>query len=182
MASILRDLPEPPLLINPELPPELGRIISKALEKDRDLRYQSASELRADLKRLKRDTDSGRSAAVASVSITPKPETRGRPLWPWAAGIAVLAAAIAAFLLSRPLPPPRIVSTTQITNDRLTKSPPFLTDGSRLYFSRIGASFVPEAYQVSTKGGQSLSLPIELKNAMLLGPVPRSLGVSGWKL
>jgi serine/threonine protein kinase len=58
MASILRDLPEPPIRVNPALPTELGRIIGKALEKDRDLRCQSASELRADLKRLKRDTDS----------------------------------------------------------------------------------------------------------------------------
>jgi serine/threonine protein kinase len=62
--AILTQAPTSPVRLNPELPDELERIINKALEKDRDLRYQSASELRADLKRLKRDTSSGRQAAV----------------------------------------------------------------------------------------------------------------------
>jgi hypothetical protein len=55
--------------VNPELPPELGRIINKALEKDRDLRYQNAAELRGDLKRLKRDTDSHASVAASAVGL-----------------------------------------------------------------------------------------------------------------
>ena len=58
--SILNKMPVPPLRINPDLPPKLEETINKALEKDRDLRYQSASDLRADLRRIKRDTDSGR--------------------------------------------------------------------------------------------------------------------------
>ena len=63
--AILERAPTPPGRVNPDLPPELERIIGKALEKDRKLRYQSASDLRADLQRLKRDTDSSRSAVVA---------------------------------------------------------------------------------------------------------------------
>jgi Tol biopolymer transport system component/predicted Ser/Thr protein kinase len=65
--AILNRTPVSPVRLNPEVPPKLEEIINKSLEKDRDVRYQSAADLRADLKRLKRDTDSGRSASVAAV-------------------------------------------------------------------------------------------------------------------
>jgi serine/threonine protein kinase len=68
--AILNKPPTRVLRINPDLPPKLEEIIFKALEKDRELRYQVASEMRADLKRLKRETDSGHSAeAVARASM-----------------------------------------------------------------------------------------------------------------
>ncbi len=71
--AILNRAPTAPVRLNPNLPAELERIINKALEKDRDLRYQVASEMRGDLKRLKREIDSGKSssASVVEPPITP---------------------------------------------------------------------------------------------------------------
>ncbi len=67
--AILNRAPASPVRVNPELPDELERLINKALEKDGQLRYQSAADLRSDLARLKRDTDSARSAAAVSAAI-----------------------------------------------------------------------------------------------------------------
>jgi serine/threonine protein kinase len=64
--KILHSAPVAPITLNPAVPPEFERILNKALEKDRDVRYQVAAELRADLKRLQRETDSGRTAAAQS--------------------------------------------------------------------------------------------------------------------
>jgi eukaryotic-like serine/threonine-protein kinase len=66
--SILDSSPPAALRLNPDVPPDLERIINKALEKDRNLRYQTAADLRTDLARLKRDYDSGRSSSVAASS------------------------------------------------------------------------------------------------------------------
>ena len=73
--SILHEVPVPPVRLNPDLPPKLEEIINKALEKDRNLRYQHATDMRADLQRLKRDTDSDRILALEV------PAARSRKLW-----------------------------------------------------------------------------------------------------
>ena len=67
--GILNRAPVPPLRLNPKLPPKLEDVISRSLEKDRDLRYQSAAELKSELKRLKRDTESGRERVAESGAI-----------------------------------------------------------------------------------------------------------------
>ena len=81
--AILNRQPLSVLSLNPDLPPKLEEIINKALEKDREVRCQTASELRADLKRLKRDTDSGK---VAAEKLKPKP----RRLWLWAVALLLI--------------------------------------------------------------------------------------------
>jgi serine/threonine protein kinase/tetratricopeptide (TPR) repeat protein len=80
-AAILHDVPRSLARLNPQLPPELERIINKALEKDPELRYQSASDLRSDLARLKRDTDSGRTP-VPSRTDQPRGTAVGPPAAP----------------------------------------------------------------------------------------------------
>ena len=73
--AILNRAPTAPVRLNPNLPAELERIINKALEKDRELRYQVASEMRADLKRLKREVDSGKSSAASSAALAAIPSS-----------------------------------------------------------------------------------------------------------
>src|ERR1700730_16245847 len=75
--SILHKAPVAPVRLNPDLPGDLERVINKALEKDRELRYQHAADIRTDLKRLKRETESGQS--VASVVEEHEKETAGVP-------------------------------------------------------------------------------------------------------
>jgi serine/threonine protein kinase/Tfp pilus assembly protein PilF len=88
--SILNRAPVPAVRLNPDVPAELERIINKALEKDRNLRYQHASEIRTDLQRLKRDTESGRSSAAVSGTVAVQ-AARVTKLWKIAVPVLLVA-------------------------------------------------------------------------------------------
>jgi serine/threonine protein kinase/tetratricopeptide (TPR) repeat protein len=78
--AILDRAPVSPIRLNPDLPPKLEDIINKALEKDRNLRYQHAADIRTDLQRLKRDTDTGRAVAASSGSVAAAQESGSKPV------------------------------------------------------------------------------------------------------
>ncbi len=106
--SILNRAPVPPVRLNPDLPAELERIIDKCLEKDGNLRYQHASEIRADLQRLKRDTDSARLTTSAKPTTTTGIAKRWKVIVAAAAALALVAVAAAWSLW------PHSVSTQQV--------------------------------------------------------------------
>lgn len=173
--KILAENPPHVSRLNPNLPPEFDRIISKCLEKDPDLRYQVASEIRADLKRLKRDSGSGREGSIqessarnlssASVALPPSPQlapprdssdsqmvatlARKHKKALLVGAFAMVVIVVALLYSFRPtLPPPSLSGYTQLTNDALPKVL-FGNDGARLYLydGNVGAA------QMSVHGG-----------------------------
>jgi len=177
--AILHKAPASAARLNPNLPPELEQITNKALEKDRKLRYQSASEVGVDLKRLRREVESGRTGAVAAytgatgVAVAPPPAQRKLP-WRMIAigGAALLAVAVVAWLLRPSMPLPRITGSTQITHDGLPKTfggqvtAIVLTDGPRLFVQEsVGGHFV--VAQVSASGGETVPIPTPFQNICL---------------
>ncbi len=173
--AILHKPPMPAVRLNPGLPEDLQRIVEKALEKDRRLRYQTAAEMTVDLKRLKRQIDSGSSAtSYGSVATTQGPaparRSRGKIVAVLAAGF--VAALGLAYLLRPALPPPRITGYTQITHDGQQKmfdgqvTTTVFTDGPRIYVQEnIGGRYL--AVQVSAGGGDSVPVPTDFANLAL---------------
>jgi serine/threonine protein kinase len=164
--AILNRNPVPSTRINPEIPPDLERIVAKALEKDRDLRYQSAADIRGDLKRLKRDSDSGRTASVRVTSApetAPKRAAAGR-FKLLIAGIVVLLAVVSiALLLNRPKTPSSVSNTatvrlTQVSHwNRPMVNAKLSPDGHTVAFSsRIDG--IEQVFVMLASGGDPLQI------------------------
>jgi eukaryotic-like serine/threonine-protein kinase len=168
--SILNRAPVSPLRINPEIPRKLEEITIKALEKERNLRYQHASDIRTDLQRLKRDSDSrriaGRSDELISVASSNSLQLRRR----WTIALLTVATIVAAVLVhhvTRPVQPPKVSGYLPISNDRQLKvysflwtlGNPMFTDGPRLYFMESSNNHFT-LMQVSASGGD----PIQFTN------------------
>ena len=168
--AILNRIPVPAARLNPELSPEFEHILGKALEKEKGLRYQHASDILADLQRLKRDTDSNRSAAavsaVAAEQVQVAPEKRSaRKFWSVVFAAAALAAvSAAAYYGLHPSSPPRVLAYRELTQDHKQKGvnpcgwySNLVTDGPRVFFSESTSSLT----QVSARGGdtEAISTP-----------------------
>ncbi len=178
--AILNREPPPVADANAAVPAELVRIVDKALEKDRDLRYQSAAEVRSDLKRLRRDSTSasrvasvgagsGASGAIASATAIAS-SGAVRPLRRRLACAGALVALGALLTLTvvlalRPPAVPRVTAIRQVTHDRTTKGGPH-TDGSRVYYTASVAGGT-RLLQAPVTGGDSIRLETSLQRPVI---------------
>jgi Tol biopolymer transport system component len=164
--AILNRTPAPPSRLRPEVPAALDAVIAKALEKDRDLRYQSSRELLADLRRLKRDLDAGAAAAAAAAAPVPPARLRhrsGLALAVFGIGAAALVAAAAWVAINRraaPHPaapaPMRSLPLTSLPGEELF--PAFSPDGSQVAFSWDGEQGNWDVYLTLIGSGTPLRL------------------------
>ena len=174
--EILDRDPVPPSRVNPEVSPKLEELIYKCLEKDRELRYQHAADIRSELKRLKRDTETSKSQPVQSASGVASARSLASRWWIWAASMAIAVAAILGIFWWRtPLPQPRILATKQLTHDSAQKVG-LMTDGNRIYFVEgSGPSY--SLAQVSVAGGD-----VAIINSRASLPVLSSISPDGSEL
>jgi serine/threonine protein kinase/Tol biopolymer transport system component len=173
--GILNKAPTSPVRLNPDTPPELELIINKALEKDRDVRYQHASEMRADLERLRRTTSSHISLPL---HVHPSRRILRRAGWALASVALVLAIAFAISWF-RPPQEPKLSGTTQLTRDGHPKTVTaggrakqcLFTDGLRIYFCETSGS-VSMLAQAAVRGGETSAIPTILASVLPMAISP----------
>jgi serine/threonine protein kinase len=171
--AILNQAPVAPVRLNPNVPAELERIINRAQEKDRELRYQHAADLRAELRRLKRDTSSGRISSAASgtvqeissdsrtESVATTRSSAGVNRKPYAvltACIVLLAALVAYHFWPRSSPPSGPAKITQISQwNKPMRDARISPDGHAVAFvSPVGG--ISQVFLMLTSGGEPLQL------------------------
>ena len=162
--GILRETPTPPSNLNPHVPPELERIIGKALEKDREERYQTARDLIVDLKRLRRQLSSG-SASGSVAAITTPPRTAKSRTLAWGlglTGVAALAAILVAVLELPAIPDPKVIRFNKVTNTPGLKDCPYSASNLLYFMQREGPEADGVLMQLSTAGGDPLPIPSPL--------------------
>jgi len=161
--GIMNRGPVPALRLNPEVPAELERIIGKALEKDREERYQTARDMLVDLKRLRGQRVSG--SVSGSVAAIPSSKSAKRSALTWGlglTGVAVLAAILLAALALPVIPDPKVIRFNKVTNTSGSKDCPF-SAGNLLYFvQREDPAGRGVLMQLSTAGGDPLAIPSPL--------------------
>jgi eukaryotic-like serine/threonine-protein kinase len=173
--DILNRVPRSARELNPEIPLELEAIINRALEKERESRYQRASELRADLNHLKGDLDSSGEALSKGTKWTTVAKGPALPRrWPLRVILASVTVVVSIGLLWRlrgPLPPPRILQTRRLTNDRLPKGDAIASDGNRLFFTELARGRWT-LVAMPIKGGEVQPVPTPFNDVLLLGGSP----------
>jgi Tol biopolymer transport system component len=178
LGALLYETPTPPSSLNPALPSDLERIVRKALEKDRELRYQAAADMRADLKRMKRDAAPSHGVAASVAAQGPVPsDVRGsvspawqRILFPTLAGVAVVAALAVAYMLgrrSRPTSPASKPIYHQLTFRRgALRAARFAPDGQTIIYSAAWQGNPVEVF--TARRGLPESRALGLARAQLL--------------
>src|SRR5215467_12077652 len=144
--QILHKNPVEVMKLNNRIPADLVQIIRKAMEKDRNLRYQRAGDMGVDLKRLRREIDLNSTSAISARQFVPEESTAapGSRKMVWLLSIVALFGILAGAYVFRPtLPPPRVTAYNPITHDGRVKTvvgasaPMVLTDGTRLYVQEV---------------------------------------------
>lgn len=156
--SILNRTPVSPVRINPDTPPKLEEIINKALEKERDVRCQSAAELKADLKRLRRDTE---SKSVWAVTTTASPIRKQKILLVAGMGVVILVAALFGLLhYSRTQPAPfQNVELTQLTSNGKVHAAAISPDGKYVaYVVNESGDYTTQSLWVRQVAGSDLRI------------------------